>query len=154
MTAERRCRKCHGRIAEPARCVQGHHQPDAPYERLAEVLAENIDYDRLAEKVAERLRGFVVDLAAQVPADPAGLVTVRELARLVGMSERWVYDHSEQLGVVRTGSGSRPRLRFDPERALALLAEHDGEAPAVAAQKLERRELPAADLLPVRGRAA
>lgn len=152
MTADRRCPKCRGRVAEPAHCVNGHPQPDDPYERLAAVLGEHIDYDRLADLVAARLRGFVADLAAQVP-EPGQLVDAHAVARLTGMSERWVYDHANELGAIKAGDGTRPRLRFDPGLVRARLDQRNVDAPPPQQAPAPRR-LPPAELLPVKGRAA
>src|SRR5215207_7779083 len=127
MSTARKCPECRGRITEPARCINGHPQPDDPYERLAVVLGEHIDYDRLADLVATRLRVFVGDLAAQVP-EPGRLVDAHAIARLTGMSERWVYDHADELGAIRAGDGARPRLRFDPGLVRARLEERNAGA--------------------------
>lgn len=129
VSAVRKCPQCRGQVTEPARCINGHDQPDDPYERLAAMLGEHIDYDRLAELVAARLREFVTDLAAQVP-EPEQLVDAHTVARLTGMSERWVYDHADELGAVRAGDGPRPRLRFDPGLVRAKLKRRNGDAPA------------------------
>ena len=83
MSGDRLC-KCGKRIVEPARCLNGHAQPDAAlYERLAEVVAEKIDYDVLADQVARRLEAFVAGLAARVP-DERRLVDAGEIARIPG----------------------------------------------------------------------
>jgi hypothetical protein len=136
--------------------VNGHAVPDPPYERLAELLVEDIDYDRLAEKVAKKLHALQRGLAQASASEPGRLVTAGELARLVGMSPRWVYDHKDELGVIRAGNGKRSRLRFDPDRALALLASREGrEAPELSSPRPARRPLPTAvGLLPVKDRAA
>jgi hypothetical protein len=47
------------------------------------------------------------------------LVTAAELAVVLGVSRAFVYDNAEQLGVIRLGSGRKPRLRFDAAIALA-----------------------------------
>jgi hypothetical protein len=151
MSTDRKCAKCRGRVTEPSRCINGHPQPDDSYERLAAVLGEQIDYDRLAELVAGRLRGFVADLAAQVP-EPGRLVDAHAVARLTGMSERWVYDHADELGAIKAGDGTRPRLRFDPGLVRARLEESNGDGPTP--QTPAPRRLPPAELLPVKGRAA
>jgi hypothetical protein len=124
MSRERRCPKCNGHI-EPLTCENGHPVADQPprLEGFAELVAQKVK-----EKLAEEFR--VAEATTEARHDPDSLVTAKELARRVGMSARWVYDHSGELGVVRTGSGKRPRLRFDPARALALLAERDGETPS------------------------
>src|SRR4029077_5392506 len=56
------------------------------------------------------------------PREPDPSTTVKkkmlspaEVSELWGVSRVWVYRHAEALGVRRMGSGTRPRLRFDPE---------------------------------------
>lgn len=150
-----RCGQCGAAVGEPARCRNGHPQPLDTLGRLAALLGENVDYDLLADKVAERLRGFVPDLVAQVPADPDTLVSAAELARLTGMSTRWVYDHKQELGVIPAGKGARPRLRFDPALARARLAARDGEGEEPARAAPTARPLQGkVPLLDVKGRAA
>jgi len=139
-------------VEDPARCSNGHAQPLDTPARLAALIAENVDLDVLADKVAERLRGFVPDLVAQVPADPGALVSAAELARLTGMSTRWVYDHKVELGAIRAGKGARPRLRFDPALARARLIARDEETAAPAWRPPPRSS--SVPLLPVKDRAA
>jgi hypothetical protein len=50
---------------------------------------------------------------------PDGLLSAAQVATRLGVERSWVYDHAEELGVVRLGEGPRPRLRFDP----AVIAE-------------------------------
>jgi hypothetical protein len=73
------------------------------------------------------------------------------------MSERWAYDHASEIGGVKAGTTKRARWRFDPARALALLAERQGgsQPPREDTALAERRELPRdVELLPVKRRAA
>jgi hypothetical protein len=68
--------------------------------------------DRLADRLAARLA---------LPPSPSGqeaLVDATELARLLGKSRSWVYEHAGELGAVRLGSGPRARLGFFPGQAL------------------------------------
>ena len=39
----------------------------------------------------------------------------QEVAQRLKMSRDWVYEHAEELGASRIGSGPRPRLRFPPQ---------------------------------------
>jgi hypothetical protein len=74
----------------------------------------------LAPDQLEELAGLIADrLRADRALARGGLVDVHELAALLGVSRSWVYQHATELGAVRLGSGSRPRLRFDPEAARA-----------------------------------
>lgn len=41
------------------------------------------------------------------------LVDAATLATELGVSRDWVYEHSDELGVLRLGNGPKARLRFD-----------------------------------------
>lgn len=56
-------------------------------------------------------------VAAQLQIDrpaPDDLLSAAQVARRLGVERSWVYEHADELGVVRLGEGPRPRLRFDP----------------------------------------
>jgi hypothetical protein len=90
------------------------------------------------------------------------LVDAATLAVELGVDRSWVYAHRDELGAVRLGVGSKPRLRFDPVAARAVLARHDRRGlhepktlvPAGSARRGRRRQ-PGSDpeLLPIRGSA-
>lgn len=67
--------------------------------------------------VAEHL----ADMLAKLPRT-AALIDARGLADQLGVARDWVYANAEQLGAVRLGTGPRARLRFDAERARAVLS--------------------------------
>jgi hypothetical protein len=143
-----RCGKCRGLITEPARCQNGHEQPNDQLDRLAELLAERIDSDRLADAVAQRLAKFVPDLASPDEA----MVDVKGAARILGVSPDTVYEHADELGVVRIGSGPKAHLRFDPER---LRRAGRQRSEPVSSEPARPQRAPAdVPLLPVRGKAA
>jgi hypothetical protein len=58
-----------------------------------------------------------------------GMLTARQVAARFNVERGWVYEHADELGVVRLGRGPRPRLRFDP----AVVAQHLRARPARAA---------------------
>jgi len=70
---------------------------------LDETLAQFADL--LAERVAARLNGH----APPEPAPPERWLTAAQVAPLLGVSDRWCYDHAEQLGGKRL---SRRCMRF------------------------------------------
>jgi hypothetical protein len=89
---------------------------------------------------------------------------VYEHADTLGVARSFVYEHADTLGVVKLGNGSRPRLRFDVDRAREALAglpagsagrrSAVGESPANRPETSMRRRRPSgtsADLLPIRG---
>jgi hypothetical protein len=59
------------------------------------------------------------------------LVDAATLAGELGVDRSWVYAHRDELGVVRLGSGSKPRLRFDVQVARAALARARNEPAAI-----------------------
>jgi predicted DNA-binding transcriptional regulator AlpA len=75
--------------------------------------------DRLSTAVAARIIEVLNEqgLSPQ-PARQTKWLDALEVARRLGVSREWVYEHAEELGATRLGSGRRPRLRF-PERGLA-----------------------------------
>jgi hypothetical protein len=81
------------------------------------------------------------------------LVDAATLGRALGVSRQFVYDHAEELGVLRLGSGSRPRLRFDLELAKRSCRQMANEKKPASARPRRTRPcgLSRPDLLPVRG---
>lgn len=83
------------------------------------------------EAVAKRVAELVAAGTA-APASRPERITAEEVSRWWGVSRRWVYDHAEELGAQRLGSGRRPRLRFDPDEVAERLgqpADRGGGAP-------------------------
>jgi predicted DNA-binding transcriptional regulator AlpA len=68
--------------------------------------------DPLARRVVEVMKEEGV--VAQAPASHKWLDAAAVAERL-GMTREWVYEHASELGAVRVGGGSRPRLRFPPD---------------------------------------
>ena len=66
--------------------------------------------EAIAEAVVRRLQGVE-------------MVDAGELARRLGVSRDYVYEHKTMLGGQPIGDGPRPRWRFDVETARAALAE-------------------------------
>ena len=94
---------------------------------------------RLHPDDVQAIARAVVALLREQPAatsSPA-LIDAAEVARRFGVTAEWVRDHAEDLGAVRLGKGTRPRLRFDPERVAAALSS------SVVGGASEREEVPA-----------
>lgn len=72
---------------------------------------------RLADLVADRVADQLADREQPTPA----LVDAATLARELAVSRQLIYERADELGAVRIGNGSRPRLRFDVDRARAAL---------------------------------
>lgn len=103
--------------------------------------------DLIADRLAERAAGELIDAA--------------ELARRIGRSREFVYDHAAVLGAVRLGDGERPRLAFRwPQVLEALTVRGDGEqsqvpgsavSTGVVTNRPRRRMGTSTDLLPIGG---
>lgn len=76
--------------------------------------------DALATRLAELLGGAIREPAPEVES-PKKMLSAAEVSRRWSISRRWVYDHAEELGARRMGSGPRPRLRFDPDEVAARI---------------------------------
>jgi hypothetical protein len=99
--------------------------------------------DRLADQIADRL---AVRLTGLMPAQPERLVDAAEIARMCSKTRSWVYEHAGELGAIRLGNGSRPRLGFSPARVAAQLekvSEPEQVRPPERAQR--RRRAPRAN---------
>lgn len=86
--------------------------------------------EAIALRVAEILR----DPQTQPAAGP--FVDASELAQMLGVSRRTVYQRAGELGAIRVGTGRRPRLRFDPACATTPTPP---AAPAAAPRRAARR---------------
>jgi hypothetical protein len=86
--------------------------------------------DERFDKPFESLARRVVQLIGH--ADPPGdcLMTASQVAAKLGVDRSWVYAHASELGVVRLGSGPRPRLRFDPALIAQRMVGRCGPTPA------------------------
>jgi hypothetical protein len=101
---------------------------------------------------------------AHVSAELAGfspLVDAAAVAEYLSCERSWVYEHTDELGARRLGSGPRARLRFSlaevDERLSACSGSRESEAvdPAPAAAPRPRRRWAMGTngpLLPIRGR--
>ena len=81
---------------------------------------------RIAPESIEAVAQRVAELVAAGTAEPDSRperITAEEVSRWWGVSRRWVYDHAEELGAQRLGSGRRPRLRFDPDEVVERLGQ-------------------------------
>jgi predicted DNA-binding transcriptional regulator AlpA len=71
--------------------------------------------DRLSDAIVARvMEAFRAERI--IPQAPSAMtwLDANEVARRLGVSRDWVYEHADELGASRIGSGSRPRLRFPP----------------------------------------
>lgn len=109
----------------------------------------------LSESSIEAIATRVAELLESRPTGP-GLVDAAELARRLGVTRSWVYENATKLGAIRLGSGSAPRLRFDPAKVAAVLAPAEPQQQDVAPSSRAGRPRRATDrqvpLLAVRPR--
>jgi predicted DNA-binding transcriptional regulator AlpA len=73
--------------------------------------------DEIADRLTEAVAARVVDLIRREELlSRAGAaqqwLDAQEVARRLGVSREWVYEHADELGGARIGRGPRPRLRF------------------------------------------
>jgi hypothetical protein len=103
--------------------------------------------------------GVNSELLAVRPAQ--GLVDAAAVADFLGVERSWVYEHADELGARRLGSGPRARLRFSiaevDERLTACYEGRESRAvdhaPLAALRPRRRRRMgTSVELLPVRGR--
>ncbi|HWC47977.1 MAG TPA: hypothetical protein VG448_03770 [Solirubrobacterales bacterium] len=76
------------------------------------------------EAIARRLAELVGGAAAQRPRPE--LISAEDVSRWWGVSRRWVYANAKRLGAKPIGTGSRPRIRFDPDEVAEQLGEPPG----------------------------
>jgi len=94
----------------------------------------------LSERAVEAIARRIVELLRSEPHRPAvapvgeRLLTAAEVARWWGVERSWVYQHALRLGVIRLGTGPRPRLRFDS----ALVARRLGDPKRAATPDARR----------------
>ena len=85
------------------------------------------DKDELPSQAIERIAQRVAQLLEERRSlSGEGLVDAGGLARHLGVTRAWVYQHADELGAVRIGSGPRARLRFDVQGAKDALGAGDG----------------------------
>jgi len=112
---------------------------------------------RLDAETVEKIALRVTELLEERGLAKRELVDAAELARRFGIERSWVYTHAIELGAVKLGSGTKPRLRFDPEvaeRVLGRVEEGPAADPPARSGKRAgrpRRSEGAAELLPIWG---
>lgn len=102
--------------------------------------------DELADELAQRLAELLADRLATwfggiAPARTEPLVDAAEVARILGKTRSWVYEHAGELGAVRLGEGPKPRLGFARARVAERLAEvgRPESTPLATAPRPKRR---------------
>jgi hypothetical protein len=113
---------------------------------------------KLDPQTVEEIARQVVALLERQGLGKRELVDAAELARRFGIERSWIYTHAIELGAVKLGNGTKPRLRFDPEVAARVLRKVDGkpvaDPPARSGKRAgqpPRRAVSDVRLLPIRG---
>ena len=112
--------------------------------RLIDEIADHL-VDRLGDALVERVieaLGYG-GIAFQAPA----WLDANEVAQRLKVDRGWVYEHADELGVSRLGSGPRPRLRFSPD---VLDSKSDAQARPQATRQPAKRERKPTGLIPIR----
>ncbi len=95
--------------------------------------------EQIAIRVTQLLHHDQTHPAPKTPS----LLTVKELAHHLQLNPAWVYEHADELGVIRTGNGPKARIRFDLHTATQALKERQRQtAPAPAPAPRPRRTPP------------
>jgi hypothetical protein len=113
--------------------------------------------EQIAQRVAQLLHDRTPSRSPEISSAPTQLLDAGELARHLGVTRAWVYQHDNELGAIRLGNGSKARLRFDLDIARAACESRRGElrplpgssrAPSVS-RRHPGRQPSATPLLPV-----
>jgi predicted DNA-binding transcriptional regulator AlpA len=109
------------------------------------------------DQLAERLSGAIVRRVVEalraerlIPRESTetSWLDAKEVAQRLGFTLDWVYEHADELGASRIGTGPRPRLRFPPHVVdRRRTSQTSGRA---AGQNPEPRPRPSG-LIPIRG---
>ncbi|HEY5815438.1 MAG TPA: hypothetical protein VIS95_03755 [Solirubrobacterales bacterium] len=100
---------------------------------------------KLDPQTIEAIARRVVEILEQRGLQKRELVDAAELARRFGIERTWVYSHAIELGAVKLGRGTKPRLRFDPQIAARVLRRVGEESAAdPPARSGERADQPSA----------
>jgi hypothetical protein len=68
--------------------------------------------DRLSDAIAKRVVAAFREGSVQPVRTSMAWLDAQQVARQLGVSRDWVYEHADELGASRIGAGPRPRIRF------------------------------------------
>ncbi len=94
-------------------------------ERHASATLDAASVEAVARRVVELMRGEGASSSSS-----RGLVDAATLAAELGVTRSWIYEHRDELGAVQLGTGAKPRLRFDVQRAREALIGGSQRPPA------------------------
>ncbi len=108
-----------------------------------EILLADCQLERLADLLAERLANSA----------HGELIDAAELAKRIGRSREFVYDHAAALGAVRLGAGARPRIMFRWPHVLDLVvADCKPRVPPQKPSARKSKRTRDVELLPIAGK--
>ncbi len=85
------------------------------------------------EQIASRVAQLMHHQQAETsPTGTPGWMTAKELAAHLKLNPAWVYEHAQELGAIRTGTGPKARIRFDLHTATQALKQQQPAPPAAA----------------------
>lgn len=84
---------------------------------MSEIVLRDDQLAVLAKLIAAEL------MAGQQAQQQASLLTVAQLAHHLRVSEAFVRAHADELGGIRVGGGSKPRLRFPPDAVMPAVSQ-------------------------------
>lgn len=116
--------------------------------------------EQVAARVAALLQRQQQNQEHGETSEPTGMLTVTQLAQHLHLHPAWVYEHADELGAIRIGSGPKARIRLDLYTAKEALRQNQASrAPAAATPKprpTSRRRRPSTpppvELLPIHER--
>jgi hypothetical protein len=112
------------------------HHPERPHAILDAAFVEAV-----ARRVVELMRGEGVSSSSS-SSSSRGLVDAATLAAELGVTRSWVYEHRAELGAIQLGAGTKPRLRFDVQRAREALISGSQRPQADIANSAEAKRPP------------
>jgi hypothetical protein len=119
-------------------------RPHEPAERV-------LDEHTLSEADIERIAQRTAELVADARGAGSRIVDVATVARQLGVSVAYVYEHQRELGAMRLGRGRRACLRFDLASIVRSLRPPDQPAAPERSPGGRKHWSGEAPLLPVKG---
>lgn len=97
--------------------------------------------EAIAQRVAELVR----------EPETVQFIDAEEVAHRFSVSRDWVYEHADELGAVRVGDGSRPRIRFDVQKVSERFGSLAGSREPQRENRSAVRRGRDVELLPIKG---